>query len=182
MVDLVLQDAGVPACSLEVPRSCLMVEVVDTHSTCAENERGEAGKAEAALEEILVGRGFQGQHRVDKDLKGNRRAFPLGEGLGADVFHVIGLVLDDGELEAEADLGRGEADSGGLVHGFAHVLDELLDGGREDLFAGEFAGGLAEDRFSGELDFEGRGFHWLRFLRQVAPGLDIESRAAVSCE
>ena len=87
-------------------------------------------------------------------MEGNWSALALGEDLRANVFHVFRLVFDDGELESEADLRSGEADSGGFMHGLAHVLDELLNGGREDFFAGEVSGFLAEDGFSGGFDFE----------------------------
>ena len=100
-------------------------------------------------------------------MKGNWLAFALDEDFGSDIFHVFGLVFDDSKLQAEADLRRGEADSGRLVHGLAHLLDELLGRGREDFFAGELAGGLAEDGFSGGFDFEG-----LR-LRHIGKWIDF---------
>ena len=51
--------------------------------------------------------------------------------LGIDQNQLVGRILaighvDDGDLLREADLRRGEAHPFGGVHGFEHVLDELV--------------------------------------------------------
>ncbi len=135
VVYFVLQDAGVPAGSADGTRLAQVVEAIDADAGRARDERGESGKAEAALEEVGVRFRIEREDGIDQDVKRNRLALAFHEKFGANVLNVFGLVFDDGELEAETDLRRGEADPWGLVHRLTHIFDEPPDFAGEDFFA-----------------------------------------------
>lgn len=131
-----LQDAGVPAAGLDHDGRPPVVERLDARGASTGHDRLETVDAQASLEEIDRLRA-QRETRVGDDVEGDRRA--LGRVVLADV-------LDDRQLQRQADLRRRQAHAGRLVHRVAHQLDELLDLVAGDLGGGERAGGLAEDR------------------------------------
>ena len=57
----------------------------------------------------------------------------------------LAAVLDDGELRRQPDLGRRQSHAGGVAHGFAHQLDELLDLGGRNFGGRQCAANLAEE-------------------------------------
>jgi hypothetical protein len=67
---------------------------------------------------------------------------------------VLLAVFDDGELEVESDLGRGQADAGGEAKGREHLGDGLMELRSVDLIGAERARELPEYGVTGLYDFE----------------------------
>src|ERR1019366_5980617 len=65
MVDLVLQDACIPAAGAYCDRFGAFIEAVDTHGEGAWHNRREAGQAEAAFEEFHRRTGLRSNSGID---------------------------------------------------------------------------------------------------------------------
>src|ERR1039458_2662936 len=98
VIDFMLQDAGVPSRSFNEARRTCFVQALHTHLTRARHNCGEAGHAEASLEELYIGRGLLVHHRVNDRMEGNWPALALSDLLGGQPGKVLLLVFDDGEL------------------------------------------------------------------------------------
>src|ERR1039458_3821548 len=102
MIDFVLQDARVPSRSLNDARCASLILALHSHLRRARHNRGEAGHAEASLEELRSARGLQFrwvQHWVNDDMERKRLALALGDLFGGQAGQVLLLVFDDGAEE-----------------------------------------------------------------------------------
>src|SRR5579885_2204110 len=78
MVDLMLQDAGIPAFGRERPRLAALIQALDASPRRARDQAEEAGDTEAAFEE-LHRLAFQRERWIDDDVKRQGTAAALGE-------------------------------------------------------------------------------------------------------
>ncbi len=145
VIDFVLEDAGVPAGSLDELRLGALVEIFDTDGARARDDGGETGEAEAAFVEIFLFVAGVGDYRIDDYVKGDGAAFSFGEVFRGEGFQQIFAVFDYGELQRQTYLRRGEAYAGSVTHGVAHFLNEALGIFAEDFFRSEQAGLFAEN-------------------------------------
>jgi len=154
MIDFVLEDAGVPAGGLDELRFCALVEVFHSDGARARYDGGKAGEAEAAFVEIFLIVAGVSDYRIDDDVKGDGAALAFGEVVRGEGFQQIFAVFDDGELQWQAYLGRGEAHAGRVMHYVAHFLNEALGFFAENFFRREDAGLFAEDWLARLHDFQ----------------------------
>src|SRR5688572_13103763 len=129
VIDLVLQDAGVPAAGPDRPRRARLVEALDPHGVRTGDHGDEAGEAQAALEVADRGVVLGHQHRVDDDVERHRLALAGAALLAGQVVVGRRHVLDDGQAKVEADLGGRQADPGRAAHRLLHGRDQLLHPG-----------------------------------------------------
>src|SRR5882724_651704 len=123
VIDLVLQDARVPAGRADRDGLAAVIERLDGHGARARHERLEPLDAEAALV-VLDDLVAQREARRRDDVEGD--GFALLRLALADV-------LDDGELQGHADLRRRQPHARRVAHRLAHELDELLELGRREV-------------------------------------------------
>ena len=72
----------------------------------------------------------------------------------AKVFHVFLAVFDHRELQRQPDLGCGQANSRGVVHGFAHGGDQFLGAGQQNFLGPQWPRAPPQHRFSGRSDLQ----------------------------
>src|SRR5580658_4405078 len=66
MIDLMLQDAGIPALSLHAPRLAAFIQVFDGHLPRTFHQGAETGQTEAAFKEIHALFGLLDNARIDQ--------------------------------------------------------------------------------------------------------------------
>ena len=160
MIDFVLENARVPARSVDGAGLRVFVEAFHTNAAKTGDQGGVSVDAEAAFEELDLLVAHRRELRVDDYVEGKWLALALGDLLGCHGLRVLRKVFDDGELEVESDLGRGESDAGSVAQSFMHEVDELLNFGRADFIGAEFASALAQDFFADLDEFEAHGFQY----------------------
>ena len=98
--------------------------------------RDHGGKAVKAKTPLKIDGGeilYDGQSRVDDDMKGDGGTLPVLEHGRIDAAQIVLTVFDDCQLQWVADLWCGQANAGGFTHGLAHLLDEPLGLSAADL-------------------------------------------------
>ncbi len=153
MIDFVLEDAGIPAGGLDELEFGALVEILDADGARAGNDGGKTGEAEAAFVEILHFVAAVGDDGIDDDVKRDGAALAFGEVGGGETFQEVFAVFDDGELQRQADLGRGEANAGSVTHGVAHFVNQALSFFAANFFGREEAGRIAENWLARLHDF-----------------------------
>src|SRR5271165_5181287 len=129
MIDLVLQDSGVPAGGFDHLLLAVTPEAFDADAMRAGHYGGEAGHAQAAFEK-LDRIAMERDYGIDDDRKRNREAFALGEGLRVHAFQQIFAIFQYRESQWQSDLRSCQTDARRVAHGGAHEFDELLQGVR----------------------------------------------------
>ena len=148
MIDLVLQDAGVPASGIDLLRNSKLVEIVHPDPAVSRHLGGVSGDAEAALEEIDLRVAVHFQPGINEYVEGNALALALAQLFAAPGAVVLLAILDDGKLNAESDLRCRQADSGRLAKRFQHVGNRLLHISAQNLFLAKRTCGLPQDGLS----------------------------------
>lgn len=153
MIDFMLEDTSVPAGGVEGGGLAAVIEAVHGDDARTGDDGGESGEAEAAFEKCRLGTGMKDDFRVDDDVKRDRLALAVFENFGRSVACILRLIFDDSELKGEPDLRGGQSDAGRIVHGFAHVFDEVLNMPALDFRPVEGLGLLPEHGFPRLADF-----------------------------
>jgi hypothetical protein len=154
VVDFVLQDSGVPSVRFNNDGLGLLIQAFDSNAFGAGHDRGESCHAETSFEKFRGLLSFHSQFRINQDVKRNGAALTLGRLLGRELLDVLGPILDDYELQRQADLRRRQSHSRRVAHGLAHRLDQVLDGTGDNFLRRKRTSRLAQDRFSSLPDFE----------------------------
>jgi len=177
MIDFVLEDSGEPTGGFEMLRLCALVKILDSHAAGTFHQRTETGHAQTTFEEFDgFFRAFD-DDRVDEHPKRDRLALTFCEQFGRDAFQIVFAIFDDGELNRESHLGRGQAYAGRVPHGVAHVSDQLLNGGVGDFGSRERTGWLPQNRFASLDDLQPhRRTHGLPYF---IPGVVLRTRIAI---
>src|ERR1700733_2279835 len=84
MIDLMLQDAGMPALGLNSLRLTQLVPIFDDHLPRPFHQRAESGEAQAALEKLHLLVGLIDNAWVDENLKRNGLALAFRQPVGGD--------------------------------------------------------------------------------------------------
>jgi Protein of unknown function (DUF1345) len=175
----VLEDPGIPARGFDDPRFALMVEALHPNTARPRHDCGEPGQAEATFVEFHGFALMERKARVDDHVKRDGGSFPLAQDLGGSLLGVLGLIFDNSQLTRHADLGRGQPDARGVIHGFAHPLDQLLCFAIANFIAFEFASLLAKYRFAHLHDFQ---FHELGVVCNCIRRTLVDSTMATARE
>ena len=86
VIDLVLQDARVPASRFDLLGLSAVVKAIHPHAVRPVHHCGEAGHAQAALEEFGTLIAERGNLGIDDHVEGNGPAFALGQVFGGGVL------------------------------------------------------------------------------------------------
>ncbi len=154
VVGFVLEGAGEKAVGFEGDMASVKEGEVGGDLGGAVHLFAEVGDAEAAFK-VDIAAAAEVEFRVDED-----EGHPVVESCFLAVDPEVGAGVlgagdvNDGELDGDGDLGRGEADAVGVFHGFDHITGEGFEI-RGDL-GNEFALG-SEDRVAVEDDFADHG-------------------------
>src|SRR5690348_11335982 len=154
MIDLMLQDACVPAARLNDFFLAALIHAFDADGPSPRHKRGKPGQAEAAFEK---GNGWvrrMQDARIHNHMEGNWLSFAFGEYVRRGVLQKLFAILDYRKLNRQADLRRREADAGRVMHRFAHIQDQALRLFADDLFGCERARSLAQHRLAHLYDFQ----------------------------
>ena len=132
VIDLVLQDAGMPAGRVDYHGLAIVIQTFHAGPDGAGNDGAESGHAEASFEEFNACR-LDLNDRIDNYGERDRPAVTLGKRLRVQPLEQVLTIFDYRELKREADLWRGKADTRRIAHSLAHKLDELAAGFRTNL-------------------------------------------------
>ena len=128
-----LQDARIPSASLDDFPFALFVHALHTHSPRARRKRHQVRQAQAAFKIFNALFAQQRDPGIDDHLKRHWLAFALRQLLRRPVFDVFRTVLNHGQLNALANLRRGQPDARSSMHRLFHLLDQLADFAAADL-------------------------------------------------
>jgi len=103
----------------------------------------------------------------------NRSAFALGDVRRRQFLKVLRLVFDDGQLQRQSDLRRGQAYAWSVAHRVRHGFDQVLNRAAQNLVVRKAAGFLPQDWFAGLQDFK---FH---MGGRVGSNLSIPCRPSI---
>ncbi|EAU63665.1 hypothetical protein STIAU_2225 [Stigmatella aurantiaca DW4/3-1] len=148
VVELVLENAGVPALGHQGHRGPVLVQRLHADTARPGHQRREAGHAQTPLVKFHQRRILHHQRGVDEDVEVHRLAFARGQVLRLDAHVVLGPVLHHHQPQPDPDLGRREPHARCVPHRVPHELDELLHLGAGDLLGGQLPGPLPQHRLS----------------------------------
>ncbi len=107
MVDLMLQNARVPATGFNDFRLSSFVHTFHAHAARTRRERHQVFQAKATFKIFNALFAKKRDSRIDDDVKWYRLALAVGQLLRRPVFDVFGTVLNHRQLNALSDLRRG---------------------------------------------------------------------------
>ena len=125
MIDLVLEDSGVPTRGFNHLRFSVLVEALDAHRASTRNYRRKSRQAEAAFVELDFLRAHLSNLRIDDDVKRHRFSFALGQLFARRILVILSQIFDHRDLQRYAYLRSGKANAGSVAHSLAHSLDEF---------------------------------------------------------
>src|SRR5919109_904008 len=105
MIDLVLENARVPATGLDDQRFAVLVQAIDPDREGPRHDGGETIEAETALKEGRRRLVRYGKPRIDDDVKWHWLAFPLGEHRRRHALQIFRPLFHHRQLQRIADLG-----------------------------------------------------------------------------
>ncbi len=112
MVDLVLQNARIPARCLDAHRLTKMIQGLDQHPASARYNPRETGKAQTTFKESNFRRRDEMDSRIEQNMKRHRPALAFRQVSPGKIRMIFSLVLNDDYLQRLTDLWSGEADTG----------------------------------------------------------------------
>jgi hypothetical protein len=120
VIDLMLQDARVPARRNNHAFASVLIETLDRDFASTRDHSHEARQTQAAFEEFdfLIPEGRNAW--IDDDVERNRPALADGKILLRYFPHVLGEVFNDRELDSFTNLRRSESYAGRSVESLAH--------------------------------------------------------------
>jgi hypothetical protein len=109
VINLVLQDSGVPPNRSKCLWLCTTVEALDRRLSRARYKRRESGKAKASFEEFHRGLTGKSNLWIDDHLKRNRSPFLRGEFARREFGPIFWPIFDNRQLDGKPNLGRRQA-------------------------------------------------------------------------
>ena len=155
MIDLVLQNACIPAACLSLECLAEAIQRVQTDAPAPRDDRPIPIDAEATLEVLGELVAIFDQRRVDEHVRLDRYAFLLAQQLRRDACLQLQRISDDRDPESGSDLWRGKSDADAIECGDHHV-NQLLDFGRCDRFACDMLRRAMQYRRAGLFDAQAR--------------------------
>jgi len=156
----------------------------DAHVVGTWNDGRVSGQAETTFEELHLRRRLYLKHRINDHMKRDRLPLALSDLLGREARRILLFVLNNRELQRHPDLGRGQSDSGCIVHGLVHMLDELLDLRAVNLCRRERPCPLSQNGFAdgGDFQFHDRYLLPLRVTTKHLHGAVVaDNRTRILC-
>jgi hypothetical protein len=150
VIDLVLEDARIPALRMNRDRLGSFVQAIDAHRERTRNDRCKSRQAQAAFEEFnRCRRVIDGQDRIDDGVRRDWFSHARGKLIGGNPGRVFGAIFNYGELEIHPDLWRRQTHSRSGAHSLEHGGDQILDGWAHNFGGQQLTRRLAEDTFAG---------------------------------
>lgn len=126
VIDLVLQDACVPALRRNRDWFRSLVQTLHAHAGTATDDRRIALNTETSFEEVDTAFADERELRVDNHVEIDRRSLSHGKLFGSDVFDVFAPIFYDRELDRLTDLRSCKTYSRRSTHRVAHLDDQTL--------------------------------------------------------
>src|SRR5579864_8238821 len=133
MVDLMLQDARIPAARLNHFRFGSFIHAFHADAARTRRKRHQVVQAQAAFKIFNALFAQQRDLWIDDHLERHHMALALRQLLPRPVLYIFRTVLNYRQLNALANLRRGQPHARRGIHGLFHLLDQFADLAAADL-------------------------------------------------